>query len=141
MRLYYFLYFLESGRYLVADDFDWSLESYFAKETTYYELHWDHRPHAIRAYEAIVRQAQANGIPVPKMSLRLKSAQTPAVHSEIQLPIRKTSSKKKTVELTVVEIQHILQLMGENAREGTYYGPKNQYWCRHHRIVDKLEGA
>jgi len=42
------------------------------------------------------------------------------------------------LELTKPEIEHINSLIKMNEEEGCYYGPKNQYWSRSKRIVDKL---
>ena len=46
-----------------------------------------------------------------------------------------------TIQLTEVEINHLLTLLHDAEEVGSYYGPKFQYWERHHRIMDKLAGA
>jgi hypothetical protein len=47
-------------------------------------------------------------------------------------------SKKHKIELTQVEIGHLLTLIDNNKDEGWYYGPKEQYWNRSKRIEDQL---
>jgi len=45
------------------------------------------------------------------------------------------------VKLTQVEIDHILNLIHDSEREGSYYGPREQYWKRSARIRGKLKEA
>ena len=51
------------------------------------------------------------------------------------------SQKKYIVELTQPEIDHLFHLLSDNNSEGTYYGPKDQYWERHKRLMEKLAHA
>ncbi len=46
--------------------------------------------------------------------------------------------KQITVKLTKVEIDHILNLIVDNEREGCYWGNKEQYWKRSLRICKKF---
>ena len=39
---------------------------------------------------------------------------------------------------TAAECSHLLSLLEENARQGWYYGNRDQYWTRHGRIKDKI---
>ena len=48
---------------------------------------------------------------------------------------------KITVTFTLVEAAHVLSLLKDNKEEGVYYGPRQQYWERHDRIVKLLEKA
>ena len=48
------------------------------------------------------------------------------------------SQKEYTVKLTETEIHHIWACLDDREREGTYYGPKEQFWERHARIITKL---
>ena len=48
------------------------------------------------------------------------------------------SNKRYPVLLTVVEAGHLLQLLGRNETEGSYYGDREQYWARHERIARVL---
>lgn len=48
---------------------------------------------------------------------------------------------KITVNLTLVEAAHLLSLLSDNKEEGVYYGPRQQYWDRHDRIVKLLQKA
>lgn len=43
-----------------------------------------------------------------------------------------------SVTFTGPERDHLLTLLRDAEREGSYYGPKAQYWKRHARIVGKL---
>jgi hypothetical protein len=45
---------------------------------------------------------------------------------------------KYWLELTKPEIEHLNNLIKLNEEEGSYYGPRNQYWARSSRIVKKL---
>lgn len=42
--------------------------------------------------------------------------------------------------LTGPERRHLQTLLADAETEGSYYGPKAQYWARHKRIVEKLDG-
>ena len=42
------------------------------------------------------------------------------------------------LKFTKSEIEHINSLIMMNEQEGSYYGPKNQYWSRSTRIRKKL---
>jgi hypothetical protein len=138
MRLYYFLYFVKSERYLVAEDFDWPLTTFNAGCNTYEEIFWDHQPNAVRAYEAYIRQLQEMGVAVPDMLLVLKTQASKTPIKSILLPMRKQSSKSRVVTFSEVEASHLLNLLDEAARRGEYYGPAKQYWARHQRILEKL---
>ena len=46
----------------------------------------------------------------------------------------------RSVRLTVGETQHLLTLLRDNEREGSYYGPREQHWKRSANITLKLEG-
>ena len=48
---------------------------------------------------------------------------------------------KITVTFTLAETAHVLSLFKDNKEEGVYYGPRQQYWDRHDRIVKLLEKA
>ena len=50
------------------------------------------------------------------------------------------SAKDRVVTLTEPEVSHLLSLLLRNEEDGTYYGPRDQYWRRHNRIMDKLDG-
>lgn len=43
------------------------------------------------------------------------------------------------MKLTIAEINHLLSLIQDNEREGSYYSPKEQYWNRSERIKRKLK--
>jgi hypothetical protein len=45
----------------------------------------------------------------------------------------------KPFKLTKPEAEHILTLIQNNEREGSYYAPKDQYWARSWRIKAKLQ--
>lgn len=45
------------------------------------------------------------------------------------------------IKLTEVEIDHLLTLLLDAEREGSYYGNKARYWERHERITRKLNTA
>lgn len=45
------------------------------------------------------------------------------------------------IRLTAVERDHLLTLARDAQDRGDYYGPKDVYWRRHVRIIDKLERA
>jgi hypothetical protein len=45
----------------------------------------------------------------------------------------------KEFKLTKPEAEHILTLISNNEREGSYYAPKEQYWARSWRIKRKLQ--
>jgi hypothetical protein len=45
----------------------------------------------------------------------------------------------KPFKLTKPEAEHILTLIQNNEREGSYYAPKDQYWARSNRIKAKLQ--
>jgi hypothetical protein len=47
----------------------------------------------------------------------------------------------ETVRFTASELWHILSLLEDALREGSYYGHRAQYWRRHERIWDKLDTA
>lgn len=49
--------------------------------------------------------------------------------------------KNVLVLFTRIEIQHLLTLITDNAREGWYYGQKETYWSRSEVIKQKLETA
>lgn len=42
--------------------------------------------------------------------------------------------KKANVKLTLAECEHLLSLLQDNESQGSYYGPKAQYWNRAGRI-------
>ncbi len=42
------------------------------------------------------------------------------------------------ITLTQGELNHILSLLLSNQEQGSYTEPKDQYWKRHYRILDKL---
>lgn len=44
----------------------------------------------------------------------------------------------ETIRLTLAERNHLLALLEERTREGSYSGNREQYWVRHKRIVEKL---
>ena len=46
---------------------------------------------------------------------------------------------KLIVQLTPVEILHLLNLLNDAEQKGEYYGNKEQYWKRNTRIVEKLK--
>jgi hypothetical protein len=46
-----------------------------------------------------------------------------------------------TIVLTLVEVNHLVSLLVDAEREGSYYGPREQYWRRHARIQSKLLSA
>jgi hypothetical protein len=43
------------------------------------------------------------------------------------------------MKLNRVELDHLLTLMRDASQDGSYYGPRQQYWKRHTRIWNKLE--
>jgi hypothetical protein len=45
----------------------------------------------------------------------------------------------KAFNLTKPEAEHLLTLIQNNEREGSYYAPKGQYWARSNRIKAKLQ--
>ena len=45
-----------------------------------------------------------------------------------------------TLTLSLVEVNHILNLIRDNESEGTYYGNRDEYWLRSNRIKAKLLG-
>lgn len=44
----------------------------------------------------------------------------------------------KTVKLTEAELNHLVGLIADNERDGTYYGNRRQYWKRSFMIKQKL---
>lgn len=44
----------------------------------------------------------------------------------------------KKITLTPGELNHVLSLLLSNQEDGCYTSPKDQYWKRHYRILDKL---
>ena len=46
-----------------------------------------------------------------------------------------------TIGLTIPEANHLLELLVRNEEDGTYSGPKGQYWTRARRILKKLKDA
>ena len=48
---------------------------------------------------------------------------------------------KLTVQLTPVEILHLLNLLNDAEQRGEYYGNKEQYWKRNTQIVEKLKDS
>jgi len=46
--------------------------------------------------------------------------------------------KKKTIKLTVAEVNQLLSLLEENERSGSYSGNREHYWNRHKRILTEL---
>jgi len=48
------------------------------------------------------------------------------------------SQKQYAVKLTKSEIYHIWACLDDREREGCYYGPRQQFWDRHARIIVKL---
>ena len=46
--------------------------------------------------------------------------------------------KKIDVPLTAPEMNHILTLLEDNEREGSYYGNRAHYWSRSQRIKARL---
>ena len=55
--------------------------------------------------------------------------------------MREKVPRTHTIRLTPIEIDHIWGLLDDNEREGTYWGPKTDYWKRHTRVRDKLREA
>ena len=47
----------------------------------------------------------------------------------------------KPVPMTKVEAWHLLTLLKDNERDGSYYGPKGQWWDRTRRLIARLEAA
>jgi hypothetical protein len=41
--------------------------------------------------------------------------------------------------LTVAELRHLRGLLEDEAREGSYYGPKDQHYARQVRLVDWID--
>ena len=41
--------------------------------------------------------------------------------------------------LTRIEIDHVMTILRDASREGSYYGNREQYWRRHDRVWKKLE--
>ena len=50
----------------------------------------------------------------------------------------KTRAMTITTTFSIVEVNHILALFRDAEEDGSYYGPKAQYWKRHNRIIKKL---
>jgi hypothetical protein len=48
-------------------------------------------------------------------------------------------AKQWWFKLTKPEAEHLLTLIQNNEREGSYYAPKEQYWARSNRIKAKLQ--
>ena len=44
----------------------------------------------------------------------------------------------ETVKLTEAELNHIVNLIADNERDGTYYGNREQYWKRSFMLKQKL---
>lgn len=51
------------------------------------------------------------------------------------------SQKQYQIMLTQPEIDHIGACLDDRTRTGEYYGPCEQFWKRHQRILDKLAEA
>lgn len=49
------------------------------------------------------------------------------------------TSRLRIVKLTEPEIFHILACLDDREHEGCYYGPREQFWKRHARIIEKLD--
>lgn len=49
------------------------------------------------------------------------------------------SPKTVTIELTRVELEHVLSALYDSVAERNYYGNPEQYWMREARIIRKLE--
>jgi hypothetical protein len=49
--------------------------------------------------------------------------------------------KRGLVILSEVEINHLLTLIADSEREGSYHGNREQYWKRSERIKRELEGV
>ena len=46
--------------------------------------------------------------------------------------------KRRVLNLSDVEIEHLLRLLRDNSREGSYYGNPTQYFTRARRIESEL---
>lgn len=51
------------------------------------------------------------------------------------------SQKKHTIQLTEVEIDHLLTLLWKSAADGSYYGNPKDYWTRAERLTKSLQEA
>jgi hypothetical protein len=47
--------------------------------------------------------------------------------------------RSKVRRLTVAELRHLRGLLEDEAREGSYYGPKDQHYARQVRLVDWID--
>ncbi len=54
------------------------------------------------------------------------------------IPIQ-SIDKVKLIKLTKSELNHIIELMYLNKKQGEFYGNRQQYWKRHQRILNKIE--
>lgn len=44
----------------------------------------------------------------------------------------------ETIKFTKAELNHLVTLIADNEREGTYYGNRKQYWKRSFKLKQKL---
>ena len=51
------------------------------------------------------------------------------------------SQKKHTIQLTEVEIDHLLTLLWKSAADGSYYGNPKNYWTRAGSLTKRLQEA
>jgi hypothetical protein len=51
------------------------------------------------------------------------------------------AQKKHLIALTLPELDHVLGVLYEAQRDGSYYGNKEQYHARLDRIIRELEGV
>ena len=52
--------------------------------------------------------------------------------------VRRSLNRLVRCTFTQVEAEHLHYLLFHNKQEGRYSGPREQYWNRHDRILNKL---
>lgn len=48
-------------------------------------------------------------------------------------------SRRVSVSMTMPQVHMLLHLLEDNAEEGSYFGPKMQYWNRHRDLLAILQ--